>query len=220
MRLLNIFLFALSCVSCVALAQDEVAVSDLQARQILNAMAAQAKAYSTIDMEFSATYENKRSGDKRSVAGTLKVKGDSYVLDAGDVVTYYDSEKVSVWQKKIGEIAVSGHDEEAEGDMTPAKLFGAYDKGYKLRLLGEAKIGGAECREVDLYPTDPKSPIMRIRLSVDKKTGLPRRFAQHLKLGEALVVDVLRLTPNKPLPDSDFVFDAAAHADVDVVDLR
>ena len=197
-----------------------MAVSGLQARQILDAMAARARGCATIDIDFSATYENKRSGDKRSVFGTLKVKGDSYVLDAGDVVTYYDSEKVSVWQKKIGELTISAHDEEAEGDMTPAKLFGAYDKGYRLRLLGEAKVGGADCHEVDLYPTALQSPIMRIRLFVDKKTSLPRRFVQQLKLGEALVVDILRLTPDKLLSDSDFVFDAAAHADVEVVDLR
>lgn len=220
MRLLNIFIFAFSCVSCVALAQGEMAVSGLQARRVLDAMAARAKVCATIDMDFSATYENKRSGDKKSFAGTLKVKGEAYVLDAGDVVTYYDSEKVSVWQKKIGELTISGHDEEAEGDMTPAKLFGAYDKGYKLRLLGEAEIGGVVCHEVDLYPTDSKSPIMRIRLFVDKKTNLPRRFVQQLKLGEALVVDILRLTPDKPLPDSVFAFDTVANADVEVVDLR
>lgn len=220
MRLRDIFFFALLLVSAALRAQDEMAVSALRARQVLDAMAARTRGCATIEIGFSATYENKRSGDKTSTAGTLRVKGDAYVLDAGDVVTYSDSEKVSVWQKKVGELTISAHDEEAEGDMTPAKLLGAYDKGYKLRLLGEATVGGAECDEVDLYPTDTKSPIMRIRLFVDKKTSLLRRFVQQLKLGESLSVDILRFATDRPMPDSEFVFDAAAHADVEVVDLR
>lgn len=220
MRLRNILFLALLCVASALRAQDEMEVSAIRARQVLDVMAARTKGYSTIEIDFSAAYENKRSGDKSSSAGTLKVKGDAYVLDMGDVVTYSDIEKVSVWQRKVNELTISGHDDEAEGDMTPAKLLGAYDKGYKLRHLGEAKVGGVVCHEVDLYPADAKSPVMRIRLFVDKKTSHLRRFVQQLKLGEVLTVDIIRFAPDKPISDSELVFDTAAHVGVEVVDLR
>ena len=202
-------------------AQEEMEVSAIEARKVLTEMTNQTKKCSTIYLEFTASYENKRTGNKHSCDGTLKVKGEKYVLDVSDMVTYSEEDKVSVWQKKINELDISSHDEEAEGEMTPAKLFGgAYQEGYKLRMLGDKKVGGEECVEVDLYPKDTKSPIMRIRLSISKKTKMLKRFMQQYKLGESLTVDIKTFTPNKPMADKEFSFDSAAHKDVEIVDLR
>ncbi|MDY4174985.1 MAG: outer membrane lipoprotein carrier protein LolA [Bacteroidales bacterium] len=201
-------------------AQENMQQSEIQAKKVLKEMADKTKAYSTIDMEFSAQYENKRTGDKSTSNGTLKVKGEKYVLDLKDMVTYSDETSVSVWQKTINELTISDHDEEAEGDMTPSKLFGAYEVGYKLHLLGDKTVNGEECVEVDLYPTAQKSAIVRIRLSISKKTKQLKRFYQQYKLGETLTVDVKKFVPNKPMADKEFAFDRELHKEVEIIDLR
>ena len=203
-----------------ASAQDDMQASEAQAKKVLREMAEKTRAYTSIEMRFSALYENKRTGDKNASDGLLKVKGEKYMLDLNDMVTYSDEATVSVWQKKINELTISEHDAEAEGDMTPAKLFGAYEVGYKLRFLGVSTIGGEECEEVDLYPTAAKSPLVRIRLSISKKTRQLRRFYQQYKLGETLTVDVKSFAVNKPMADKDIAFDKEAHKDVEIVDLR
>ena len=62
-----------------AVAQSDAAKSESEARAILNEMSQAAKACSTIEVSFTATYANKRTGDKHASDGSLKVKGDAYV---------------------------------------------------------------------------------------------------------------------------------------------
>ncbi len=221
MKIKNMVVAACMVMSMPVAAQNEMDASAVEARKVLDEMADEAKSHTTIAMDFAATYENKRTGSKHTSEGTLKVKGEKYVLDIEDMVTYSDEEGVSVWQKKINELTISEHDAEAEGDMSPARLFGgAYQEGYKLRLLGDVTVGGETCVEVDLYPKDMKSQVVRVRLAISKKGKQLKRFMQQYKMGEVLTVDVRKYVTGKSMSDSEFVFDRATHKGVEVVDLR
>lgn len=221
MKIKNMVVAACMVMSMPVVAQNEMDASAVEARKVLDEMADEAKSHKTIAMNFAATYENKRTGATHTSEGTLKVKGEKYVLDIEDMVTYSDEEGVSVWQKKVNELTISEHDAEAEGDMSPARLFGgAYQEGYKLRLLGEVTVGGEKCMEVDLYPKDMKSQVVRVRLTISKKGKQLKRFMQQYKLGEVLTVDVRKYVTDKSMSDSEFVFDRVAHKGVEVVDLR
>lgn len=203
-----------------AVAQSDAAKSESEARAILNEMSQAAKACSTIEVSFTATYANKRTGDKHASDGSLKVKGDAYVLDVNGMVTYSDGKTVYVWQKEANEVDISDCDPDAEGEMTPTKLFGAYKTGYKLRRLPDAALSGVNCSQVDLYPVDKKTDVMRLRISVEKATMRIRQFEQSTKTGESLTITVKDFKVNKPMPDSAFKFDIGAHKGVEVVDLR
>lgn len=201
-------------------AQTDETKSEMEARAILDEMSAKVKACSTIEINFTAEYSSKRSGDKHSSNGNLKVKGQSYVLDVNDMVTYSDGKTVYVWQKSNNEVDISDSDPDADGDMTPAKLFGAYKTGYKLRHLADKTVAGVDCRQVDLYPHDKKTNIMRLRISVSKSTGRIRQFEQTTKSGETLTVLVSDFKVNQAMSSSTFTFDVNAHKGVEVVDLR
>lgn len=220
MKRFVVAIFVACALSVSATGQTEVEISEAQARKVLDEMAAQTKKCSTIDIAFTATYENKRTGDKNACDGTLKVKGEKYVLDVNDLVTYSDEDGISVWQKKHNELDISGHDAEAEGDMTPTRLFGAYKEGYRLRMLGNKTVAGTECVEIDLYPLDKKSQIVRLRVSIEKRGKRVRQFMQQSKMGETLTVSIKTYKVNVPMDDALFRFDRAAHKDVEVVDLR
>lgn len=207
------------CASHGALAQENAEKSASDARAILNEMSATAKRYSTIAISFNATLESKRTNAKNTHKGTLKVKGEKYVLDINDIATYNNGTVVSVWQKKNNEVDLSDPDPEAEGDLSPKRLFNAYNEGYKLRLLDEKRVDGVLCNEIDLYPTSP-STIIRIRLSIDKKTKQIRKFWQQNKNGDMLTVTISKFQPNQPMADSEFTFDASKHPGIEVVDLR
>lgn len=199
---------------------DEMKQSEAEARSILNAMSAYAKSCSTIEVKFTSSYENKRTGDKNTSQGSLMVKGDKYVLDVNGMVTYSDGKTIYVWQKAENEVDISDNDPDSEDAMTPSKLFGAYKTGYKLHHLADKKIAGIDCAQVDLYPSDTKTNIMRLRISIEKSTNRMRQFEQTTKSGESIVFLVKEFKVNQSIADSEFVFDTKSHSGVEVVDLR
>lgn len=200
--------------------EEDLARAEAEARAILNEMSSAANKCNSISVTFTATYINKRTGDKTASKGSLQVKGDKYVLDVNDMVTYSNEKTIEVWQKKNNDVDISDHDADAEGDMTPSRFFGSYKSGYKLRRLGDKKIGGVDCAQIDLYPTDKKTNIMRIRLSINIVTKQVKQFEQTTKMGESLIVEFNTYKTNTPMDDKIFSFDYAAHKDVEVVDLR
>ncbi|MGN0028860.1 MAG: outer membrane lipoprotein carrier protein LolA [Marinilabiliaceae bacterium] len=201
-------------------AQGDDVKSEKEARAILDEMSSKVKSCSTIEIDFTAEYSSKRTGDKHASEGNLKVKGLAYALDVNDMVTYSDGMTVYVWQRNNNEVDISDADTDSEGDMAPSKLFGAYKSGYKLRRLPNKSIGGVECEQVDLYPLDKKTNVMRLRISVAKESRRIQRFEQSTKSGETLTVIIKGYRVNQPIPNSAFTFDVNAHKGVEVVDLR
>lgn len=205
---------------CANAQGSDDAKSEKEARAILDEMSSKAKSCSTIEIDFTAEYSSKRTADKHSSDGNLKVKGLAYALDVNDMVTYSDGRTVYVWQKNNNEVDISDADPDAEGDMTPSKLFGAYKSGYKLRRLPDKSIGGVDCEQVDLYPIDKKTNVMRLRISVSKASRRIQRFEQSTKSGETLTVIIKGYKVNQTIPNGAFSFDINAHKGVEVVDLR
>lgn len=201
-------------------AQSSDSRSESEARTILDEMSAKISSYSTIEISFTADYVSKRTGDKHASKGTLKMKGQSYVLDVNDMVTYSDGKTVSVWQKNNNEVDITNYDPDSEDDMTPSKLFGAYKSGYKLRRLPDKLIGDDYCQIIDLYPIEKQTNIMRIRISVSKSTRRISQFEQSTKSGETLTVNINNYKVNQAMPDNTFVFDAQKHKGIEIVDLR
>ncbi len=202
-------------------AQSDIEASEQEARTVLNNMASKTKSYNSISIKFSATLDNKKTNQSSTTNGTLLVKGDKYVLDINDMVTYYDTKSVSVWQKNNNELDISDPDPDSEGDLTPSKILGSYNEGYKLRMLDDNKINNTVCTEIDLYPTNKKNNnIIRLRLSIDKKTLQLKQFFQQNKNGTTLTVLITSFDTSKQLSDNAFQFDAKANPDVEIVDLR
>ena len=190
------------------------------ARQELKQMAETAKKQQTIYAEFSATVDNRQADRTTEYEGHIKVKGDKYQLDIMNTVTYFDGKTSYVWTKDINEAYLSEPDVNDDNEITPTKLWGAYENGYKLRLMGDRKVDGQTCTDIDLYPTEKKSNTVRLRLTIDKKTKQLRQFLQQGKDGIIMTIKFKVIKNNTPLADSEFTFDTKSHPEVNVVDMR
>lgn len=206
-------------VSLVVNAQtDEERVT--MAREMLDKMAAKNKSYQTIRAKFTLTVDNKQADKQTDFEGSMDVKGDKYVLDLMNQVTYFDGKDIYVWQKEVNEVNISTSDETEETMMSPMKLFGAYEEGYKMVYIGDVTIEGVACNEVDLYPEDRTSNISRIRLTLNKKTNMIKCLMQQGKDGTSYYVKIDSIQSNVPMTDTHFVFDAKANPKVEIIDLR
>lgn len=190
------------------------------AKTYLDKMSSKNKGYSTIKTSFSVTIDNKQNNSKTELKGDLSVKGNKYKLDFMNSITFFDGSTICTWLVEDKEANITDAEENPEAMIGPMQLLGAYDKGYKMRYIDDMKIDSHNCVNIDLYPIDHKTNIARVRLTIDKDTYTIRRIMQQGKDGTSYYVNVDSFKTNLSIPDSEFSFDAQAHPDVEVVDMR
>lgn len=206
-------------VSVAIYAQDD-AESSTMAKEILDKMAANNKKYSTIDATFTLTIEDKKTKHQTEHKGSLTTKGDKYKLCIMNTETYFDGTDIYAWNKDVSEVTISEPDENDVSAVTPAKLLGSYEVGYKMRYVADAKVGGVDCYEIDLYPENLTNTISRIRIDVDMKTYNIKSLMQQGKDGTSYYVRIDSFTTNAEIADDVFKFDASKNPNVEVIDMR
>ena len=203
----------------VAMSQTDEERSEM-AKQMLDKMQAKNKSYASTTAMFVLTLENHQDNSKREYKGMLKTKGNKYVLDVVNTVTFFDGSAVCTWLKDDREANITSADDAGEAAIGPMQILGSYGSGYKMRYLDDVTVDKAVCAEIDLYPTDHKSRITRVRLTVDKSTYTIKRIMQQCKDGTVYYVAISSFKTNVEIADSEFTFDVKQHPDVEVVDLR
>lgn len=201
-------------------AQSDAELSAM-AKDLLDKMAAKNKSYQTIKTTFTVTVESKQAKTKTDHDGTLSVKGDMYVLDILNAVTYFDGKSVCTWLKEEKEANISGIEDAGEAAIGPMQILGSFDKGYKMRYIDNTSVDNVPCAEIDLYPIDVKhNNISRVRLTIDRNACVIKRIMQQGKDGTSYYVTIKTFETNVNIADSEFTFNVSAHPDVEIVDLR
>lgn len=218
MKQLILTLVAL-CATAISLTAQTDSERIAMARDLLDKMSAKNKSYTTISVDFTVTIDNKQTQHKSDHPGQLLVKGDKYRLDIMNTTTYFDGTDVYAWSKDVNEVTVSLPDE-ADDTATPMKLFAAYETGYRMLYLNSITVDGRACGEVDLYPEDLSSPITRVRLVIDEASYVVKSLMQQGKDGTNFYVKVNKFKSGSAIADSEFVFNKAAHPEVEIIDMR
>ena len=190
------------------------------AKAYLDKMSSKNKSFSTIKTSFSVTVDNKQANQKTEWKGELTMKGNKYKLDFMNSITFFDGTTICTWLVDDKEANITDADENSDAAIGPMQLLGAYDKGYKMRYLEDVKIDAYNCVNIDLYPIDHKTNITRVRLTIDKDSYSIKRIMQQGKDGTSYYVNVDSFKTNLTIADSEFSFDAKAHPDVEIVDMR
>jgi outer membrane lipoprotein-sorting protein len=183
-----------------------------------------------IKTDFSLTLDNQQAGVKETQTGTLisKAKAGKYkvTLYSSASVKDVDKEIISdgksqwTYLKKDKEVQVGDAGKGGDGLSNPSQIFTIYEKGYKYLYTGEQKIAGKAYQAIDLTPENEKASIFKVRLLVDKAKKQIYSALLFDKNGNKYNYVVKSFTPNAPVADSTFGWDAKAHPGVEVVDLR
>jgi outer membrane lipoprotein carrier protein len=198
------------------------AQQDPQAIAGMEKMAAITNAASSIFSNFSYHYSNSRTKEDYSTDGLIWLKGSRYKISLpdNDIETYYDGTTLYNYLSSSNELNVSTPDPKADDFFmnNPLGLFHLYQKDYKLKYVQDVE-GTSDCI-IDLYPLDIKKPYHRIRLTLDKISGMLKIAQASGKNGELYEVKLTNLKTDKKLEDSFFIFDKSKHPGVVVIDLR
>ena len=191
-----------------------------KAKEILDKVTAKTKTYETIKADFSFSLENLQEDIEETYHGSIVIKGDKYKVHLMDVDTYFDGK--TMWTHMIdgGEVNVDEPDPEDESSLNPATIFTIYQSGFKYAYLGEKTNNGTAVYAIDLFPINRDKPFSRVSLEIKKDDLQLYRIKQVGKDGNNYTIVVKKFVVNTAIDNNMFVFDKAAHPDVDVIDMR
>ena len=223
----KIFLYSILAISTYSTA---FAQKDTQAKAILNQVSQKYKSYDVIKTDFSFTLDNPQAGVKETQSGTLtsKAKSGKYRVtlytsaSAKDVDKEIINDGKTQWTylKKDKEVQVGDAPKGGDGINNPSQIFTIYEHGYKYLYTGEQKIAGKVYQAIDLTPENEKQNIFKVRLLIDKVKKQIYSAQLFDKNGNKYNYTVRSFTPNAPVTDATFAWDAKAHPGIELVDLR
>lgn len=219
MRIYTLFLLM---AGTLAMAQTNSEVQDPEAKAILDKVARLAK--NSTGMSLSFTYKAESLADKSSITqtGSAWMKGDKYKIDLKESQLYFDGTNLYNFIVDAKEVNIM----KPEGNYdefflaNPAKIFTFYQKDYKYRLAGEAKLSGANCYEIHMFPFSLDRGYSRVIVYVDKSTNYIVSVRLFGKSGDRYTIDLKEYKTNLTLTDEFFVFDRRKHPGVEVIDMR
>ena len=136
----------------------------------------------------------------------LTIEGQEIVCDG---VTLWQ------WDKQAREVAVNKMVDDDMNLFNPARLLANYHNNFKEKYIRTEEDGTAI---VDLQPRSARS-FHKIRLFVNEADGLLKRIEVH-KYDSSREQYVISRFKKTSTPASQFTFDPAQHAGVEVIDMR
>jgi outer membrane lipoprotein carrier protein len=195
-----------------------IGTSDPAAKKILDGVSSKFKTYKTVQAKFSLKVENATGKNLGTKTGTVYMKGTKYRITLTGQEIFSDGSNVWTYDKASNEVTISKIDPSANS-LTPQKLFtNFYDKDFLYKLNAPATINGKSMKEIELTPIDKTKPFHKVLLYVDNNAIYTTKIFE--KNGNRYTYSTNSLTPNAPIADAMFVFDAKKYPGVEVVDLR
>ena len=189
-----------------------------QAEAIIENITTKTQSYSSVEVEFTFTYEDPSSGDEVSEPGKLLISGDRYILDIEGQKVICDGKTMWTYIEDAWEVQINSIEEDDDA-ITPSKLLTTYNDDYKAKLEKEFKRDGVNYQRIELKPQEGKKWVkLDVVVNADKEQI--SEITIHDKNGGKIHYKIDKFTPEVPVKDEDFVFKPEDHPDVEVVDMR
>ena len=188
--------------------------SQERANEILDKVSQKTASYSTIEAHFINTIINEKAGINESQKGVLYLQGNLYRLELEEQTIISDGESNWIHLIDEKEVQITEVDDEEES-MSPSKMFTIYQEGYKKQFVSETNSNYI----IDLIPKESGS-FIKIELRINKKEMRIAGFTLFDKNGGSYAYDVKLFKENQTFEKGFFQFNASAHPNVDLIDLR
>ncbi|GAB1453169.1 hypothetical protein MASR2M47_32250 [Draconibacterium sp.] len=198
------------------------AQQDPKAKGILDEVSGKTKTFKTILADFSFSMENKAMSINEKNDGSIKLKGQKYIVDlpGAGMKVYSDGKTNWTYMKQGNQVTISNIEDSGSELMDPSSLFSIYEKGFTSKFIAEKNIGGKSVYQIDLFPDKKEFDVSKITIEIDKTTMMIKSAQLFDTDGNIYGIVVKKMETNKEFPDGEFVFDAKKFPDVEVIDLR
>ena len=149
-----------------------------------------------------------------TMAGTAKIKDDSYYLSVDDQEIFSNGKTRWTYLEDDNECYTEEADDN-EDFITPTKLLTIWEDGFKFQFVSETET----VQTIKLFPINPsKSKFHTVVLKIDKAKKQIKSAVIKSKNGITLTYILTSLTPNKEMEDSIFSFDKSKHPGVTIIE--
>jgi len=194
--------------------------SDTKSKEILKRVSRDYQTYKTISSKFTLVSKAMNGKESKS-KGQIWMKGKKFKLDYGEQEIFCNSKYIWTYVKGDFEVNKDTFKNKNSG-IDPSDLFTIYKRDFKSLHEGEISRAGSVCDVIHMVPNRRKNYSWSwIRLEVEKTSGKIQRLIQHNKNGTEVIIelDLKTFVTNQALADTYFEWNAAAHEDVEVIDL-
>ena len=201
-------IYTLTALLSILFVNNAIAQNDAAAQKTIDAVNAKIKSLKG----FTASYTSVTIDKNKKALGTLKGKkfyatmGKAEIISDGTKLWNYDGDK---------EVTV-GKAEDAAADWLSPQVFidGIDTKDFSYKLISTT----GSIQQVQLLPVDKRKNITQVILFIDKTKSLITKINLTDKSGSTTIISFSNLNTNAVIPDTKFVFDAAKHPGVEVVE--
>ena len=194
---------------------------DPEAKKILDQAAEKTKSFRTIQLSYKLTVDDRIEKTSSESEGKLRIKGDSYRLDAEESVVYFNGKTMWTYNEDINEVIITEPDMDDEDFLSnPAKILTWYNRDFKYRYVNQTKVDGLEVHEIDLFPNNLEQPYSRIKVYIAVDDLLLHLIKSIGKDGIDYSIRLYDYITDSELSDALFTFDPAKFRKVEIVDMR
>lgn len=155
-----------------------------------------------------------------SSVGTIRLKGEKFLLDANGVKTWFDGRTQWSYLTNSDEVNVSEPTPEELQSINPYALLSIYKQGYHMKLGKTDVYGGKPAYEVILTASDRKKDLQCVIIYVTKDTFQPLCISMTQKGGNSVAIRITSYKAGESYNDHLFTFDKKAYPTAEVIDLR
>ncbi|MCD8261392.1 MAG: hypothetical protein LUD15_07785 [Bacteroides sp.] len=161
-----------------------------------------------------------RMGQSMEDQGTIRLKGEKFMLETEDVSTWFDGKTQWSYFAQNDEVNISEPTAEELQSINPYALLSLYKGGYNYTLEENSSAGGKACYRVTLTTNDRRKDIRKLILYIAKADYQPVRIVAEMR--DKSITDILITSYKKGenYNDNFFRFDAKKYPRVEIIDLR
>jgi len=198
------------------------AQQDAKAKSILDEVSTKTRAYKSISADFSFSMVNKAMSINEKNDGSIKLKGQKYLVDlpGAGIKIYSDGKTNWNYMKQGNQVTISTIDKDSGELMDPTSLFTIYEKGFTSKFIAEKNVGGKPVYQIELFPDKKEYDVSKISIEINKTTMMIQSAQLFGTDGNLYGIVVKKMETNKEFPDAEFAFDAKKFPDVEIIDLR
>jgi outer membrane lipoprotein-sorting protein len=199
------------------LVMNAAAQNDPKATAILDKFSSKASSAPSVSMKFLFIKVDQVQNSIDTVAGSVILSKNSYKLDLPDNIIWFNG--VTSWSYLTAEEEVTITEPDKKDNSfqnRPSQIFTMYKEGYKSRLLEEK----TDSYLIDLYPTDLKSELVRVRLTIVKPSLDLKTFEYKMRDGVTITIAVTEYSLARAPEPGFFTFTPEKHKGVEIIDMR
>jgi outer membrane lipoprotein carrier protein len=193
------------------------AQNDPEAIKVLDKFAGNAMKAPSVSMKFRIITNNQPENKIDTASGSVILSKDKYKLELPNNIVWFDGITSWSYLQAEQEVTITKPDKKDNTFQSrPSLIFTLYKKDYKCRLIEEK----TDSYQVDLFPLDIKSDILRIRLTIGKSQYNLISLEYKRRDGIIATIQVLDYNLKQAQTSDMFIFKAEKYKGAEIIDMR